>query len=265
MATCHIMLWNIRFGGGRRVSDILKVIADHAPDVTVLAEFMNNNNGIGLRAGLRRQGLKFQAAPNAPSRELSVLIASRRKFIPRTLERELPLWPYRALRGNFKSFTVVGFYVPTMERKRPLLQWMRSAARKMLQTPTLLIGDFNTGIPYIDERDAELTCAAEFREVLQAGWIDLYRVRHAESRERSFYERPWLGYRIDHALGSPSFNQYVREVFYSHERAVCRDFRSLITASGRRFAAKRPLSCAHARWLRFGGVVAPEVQPLKRT
>jgi exodeoxyribonuclease III len=217
MGTCHIMLWNIRFGGGRRVPDILEVISRHAPDIAVLAEFVNDSTAPDLCAGLNADGLEFQAAPDPPPRELSVLIASRYKFKPRTMQRELPLWPYRALRGDFDWFTMIGFYVPTMERKRPVLHWLRDAAREMLGTPTLLIGDFNTGIPRLDERGSELTCSTEFREVLEAGWIDLYRVRYPESRERSFYERPWLGYRIDHALGSASFNRYVREVFYSHD------------------------------------------------
>lgn len=216
MRTLHIMLWNIRFGGGSRLPEVLEVIADHAPDIAVIAEFRNNSTAPALRDGLMTQGLKHQAAPNGPPRELSVLTASRYEFTPRTLENELPLWPYRALRGDFNSFTVIGFYVPTMERKRPVLHFMRDAAATLLENSTLLIGDFNTGIPQVDERGAELTCSNEFREVLDAGWIDLYRVRNPQSRERSFYERPWLGYRIDHALGSPSFNERVRDVYYSH-------------------------------------------------
>jgi exonuclease III len=211
------MLWNIRFGGGSRLPEVLEVIAHHGPDVVVLAEYRNNAVAPQLRAGLQAQGLEFQAAPDSPPRELSVLIASRDRFTPHTLENELPLWPFRALRADFDSFTVIGFYVPTMERKRPVLHFMRDAAAQLMQRPTLLIGDFNTGIPQVDERGAELTCAAEFAEVLAAGWIDLYRVRNPESRERSFYERPWLGYRIDHALGSPAFNQRVRDVYYSHD------------------------------------------------
>ncbi len=213
----HIMLWNIRFGGGSRVLEILEVIAEHAPDILVLAEFRNNSVAPQLCAALEGQGLTFQAAPKSPPRELSVLIASRCEFTPRTLENELPLWPFRALRADFASFTIIGFYVPTMERKRPVLHFMRDAAPQLLQTATLLIGDINTGIPHVDERGAELTCSAEFGEVLDAGWIDLYRIRNPESRERSFYERPWLGYRIDHALGSPPFNERVRDVYYSHD------------------------------------------------
>lgn len=217
MTKCHIMLWNIRFGGGGRLQDILEVIAEHAPDVLVIPEFMNKTTALDLCAGLNTQGLKFQAAPNAPPRELTVLIASRYRFASQSMERELPLWPYRAVRADFNAFNVIGFYVPTMERKRPLLHWMRNAAHQMLHTAALLIGDFNTGVPYVDERGRELTCSAEFQEVLDAGWIDLFRVRHPKSRERSFYERPWLGYRIDHALGSPLFNKGVRRIFYSHD------------------------------------------------
>ena len=93
---------------------------------------------------------------------------------------------------------------------------MRHAAKTLLRNQTLLIGDFNTGVPYQDERSSELTCSAEFSELLARGWIDLWRIRHPDSRERSYYERPWLGYRIDHALGSPAFNQRVREIYYSH-------------------------------------------------
>ena len=133
------------------------------------------------------------------------------------METELPLWPYRAIRGDFDFFTLIGFYLPTMERKRPVLHWTRDSAARLLRKPVLLVGDFNTGIPHVDERGAELTCSAEFREVLDAGWIDLYRVRNPDSRERSFYERPWLGYRIDHALGSPSINRRVQDIFYSHD------------------------------------------------
>ncbi len=194
-----------------------------------------------------------------------MLIASRYEFISRTLERELPRWPHRALRGEFDSFTIVGFYVPTMERKRPLLHWMRDAAGEMLQRATLLIGDFNTGIPYLDERGAELTCSAEFREVLEAGWIDLYRARHPDSREPSFYERPWLGYRIDHALGSPSFNERVRKIFYSHDEryAGISDHSSLHLIVD----SPRTRRSARRREVGFGSgeLVSPESQPLKST
>jgi exodeoxyribonuclease-3 len=210
------MLWNIRHGGGSRVPQILEVIASHRPDILVLTEFRHNAAALELCAGLKKQGLKFQAAPQAPARELSVMIASRFRFKPATLEQGLPLWPFRAMRGDFDQFTLFGFYIPTGERKRPVLHFMRDLAPQQLHKPTLLTGDFNTGVPHQDERGAELTCSAEFVEVLKAGWIDLWRVRHPENRERSYYERRWLGYRIDHALGSPAFNQMVREIYYSH-------------------------------------------------
>jgi hypothetical protein len=70
MKQWHIMLWNIRFGGGSRVPEILEVIANHTPDVAVLAEFRNNSVAGELCAGLHSQGLTFQAAPKAPPREL---------------------------------------------------------------------------------------------------------------------------------------------------------------------------------------------------
>jgi len=207
-------------------------------------EFRHNTVAPQLSSGLLAQGLTFQAAPNGPPQELSVLLASRLPCTPATLEHELPAWPFRAIRGRFDRFTFFGFYIPTGERKRPVLHFMRDLAAEYLNQSTLLIGDFNTGLPYKDERGSELTCSAEFREVLEAGWIDLYRVRNPESRERSFYERPWLGYRIDHALGSPSFDQCVRQIFYSHDEryAGISDHSSLhlILASSRGRDANKP-------------------------
>ncbi len=205
MKSLRLMCWNIRHGGGSRLADVLETIRHHRPDVLALTEFRNNSVAPELRRGLEEQRLKFQAAPQGEARELSVLVASRFAFQAQTLERELTLWPFRALRADFATFSMFAFYVPTGERKRPVLHFMRDLADDFLQRPTLLIGDFNTGLPHLDEWGAELTCADEFAEVLHAGWIDLYRMRYPQSRERSFYERPWLGYRIDHALGSPAF------------------------------------------------------------
>lgn len=112
---------------------------------------------------------------------------------------------------------VFAFYVPTGERKRPVLHFMRDLAPQFLSRPTLLIGDFNTGIPQVDEHGAELTCSAGIRRSARRRWVDLYRMRNPESRERSFYERPSLGYRIDDALRSPPFNELVRDIYYSHQ------------------------------------------------
>jgi exodeoxyribonuclease-3 len=213
----HIMSWNIRHGGGSRAADILEVIAHHRPDLVLLSEFRNNSVAPQICGGLEQQRLAFQAAPGGSARELSVLLASRLPFDPHPLERELSLWPFRAIRGDLAQFVLFGFYVPTGERKRPVLHFMRDLAPQFLRRKALLVGDFNTGIPRLDERGAELTCSAEFAEVLMRGWIDLWRVRNPLSRERSYYERPWLGYRIDHALGSPPLNRCVRNIYYSHD------------------------------------------------
>ena len=143
----RIMAWNIRQGVGTRVADVLEVIDHHRPDVLVLMEFRHNTVAPQLSSGLMAQGLAFQAAPNAPPRKLSVLLGSRLPFAPATLEQELPAWPFRAIRGQFNRFTLFGFYIPTGERKRPVLHFMRNLAAQHSNRPTLLISDFNTGLP----------------------------------------------------------------------------------------------------------------------
>jgi hypothetical protein len=94
------MAWNIRHGGGSRVADVLEVIDHHRPDLLVLMEFRHNTVAPQLSSGLLAQGLTFQAAPNGPPQELSVLLASRLPCTPATLEHELPAWPFRAIRGR---------------------------------------------------------------------------------------------------------------------------------------------------------------------
>src|SRR4051812_12327263 len=72
-----IISFNIRHGGGSRVTRIEEAIAGHAPDVVVLPEFRNNPAGATLRSWLAAQGHVHQSAGTTllPAHN-SVLVAS---------------------------------------------------------------------------------------------------------------------------------------------------------------------------------------------
>ena len=54
----RILNWNIQQGGGTRIPQICRHIADVAPDLVVTSEFRLRNES-ALRTGLLEAGLKF--------------------------------------------------------------------------------------------------------------------------------------------------------------------------------------------------------------
>jgi exonuclease III len=53
---------------------------------------------------------------------------------------------------------------------------------------------------------------------VEQGWIDTWRSRNPEAREFTWFSRGYNnGFRLDHALASPSLNNKVKKVFYSHQ------------------------------------------------
>ena len=53
----RLITWNIRQGGGRRVSRLADELLKQKPDVAVLTEFRDNDAGTALLAMLKKAGL----------------------------------------------------------------------------------------------------------------------------------------------------------------------------------------------------------------
>ena len=213
-----ILSWNIRHGGGSRVTRIQTVIAAHQPDILVLSEFRNNLAGANLRHWLSEFGHQFQAAGNArASTDNAVLVSSLFPFeeIPFP---ELATNSHRCVGARFERLTLLGLYFPVMEAKRPVFAFLKSLPRKYLQKESLIVGDLNTGCRYWDEGRMDLSLVEEFGALIGCGWTDVWRMRNPMLREWSWVE-PWgrhIGYRLDHALVSPPLLSRVQSVHYSH-------------------------------------------------
>ena len=83
---------------------------------------------------------------------------------------------------------------------------------------SLLIGDFNCGIPLLDSQTRTFPCTAWFQRLLAQGWVDAWRRRHPQEREYSWFSASrGNGFRYDHALASSPLDARIRSVRYAQE------------------------------------------------
>ena len=110
---------------------------------------------------------------------------------------------------------MVGVYFAQSHAKRPLFSWLLGGPGG-LERPTIVIGDFNTGLHHVDEAGATFHCASEFGRLAQAGWVDAWRLVHGDVREFSWYSTAGNGFRIDHAFVTPDLASQVVGAAYDH-------------------------------------------------
>jgi exodeoxyribonuclease III len=88
--------------------------------------------------------------------------------------------------GNVNLF---GVYFAMSKRKRPLFDFLLNLPDKFLEEPSMIAGDFNTGLPFEDEMGNTFACSGAFRRLLETGWIDAWRCRHPDAREYTWFSR----------------------------------------------------------------------------
>lgn len=223
----RILTWNLQHGGGSRIHRIVEALESKQADVIVLSEFRHHWGSLTLRARLNDMGYAMQAAPQAEPRLNTVLIAARQEFEAVTFPGQM----VDEVMGDFSAsvvlakmasgINVLGCYFPNNERKRPVFDFLLNLPGEYLNQRTLLIGDFNTGRHYEDETGATFLCVDHFEALLAQGWMDAWRSRNPESREFSWYSRGYQnGFRLDHALASPSLDARIKVVSYSHQERL---------------------------------------------
>lgn len=214
-----LLCWNIKHGGGKRVGQIAVNIERHQPDLVILCEFRHNSAGLHLRQFLKGMGLNHQRSSStaeAPKRN-GLLVASRFPMDDLNIPGDLTGNEHRMLGVRVKGMNLVAFYFPNKEAKHPVFDFILGLPQQYLSEPTLLIGDFNTGLHRIDENDATFYSSDQFKSMLSQGWIDSWRHFHGMLREFTWYSSVGNGFRLDHAFVSPSLLETVQHVKYSHE------------------------------------------------
>jgi exodeoxyribonuclease III len=219
----HILSWNIRQGGGRRVGAIINAIGSRKPDTVVLSEYRETKR-CELELQLARIGLVNQAHSSPGSLHEGILIASKHAFeveessAPRELvgKRWLEVFLPR------HKFTLAGTYVQvggdTSSAKGAVWRGIHAAAERRQDDPFLLVGDFNSGYAAIDAENGSLSCEEYFLGMRGKGFVDVWR-----HKNRCRTEYTWLspraghGFRIDHAFASLSMLRRIRDCHFEHE------------------------------------------------
>ncbi len=175
----------------------------------------------------RLKGARWQVRfPRPGDGERGVLIASRVAIEERggDVVSHLPARAERAVLGG-GLLEVLGIYVPSRdasvaktERKRTFLAALSDAVEAAPEHG-VLIGDLNILEPSHQPRYAWFADWEYdfYRGLLEAGWVDAYRLRSPERIEHSWESHDGDGYRYDHAFVSLALAERVLECSYVHE------------------------------------------------
>ena len=212
---------NLLHGGGPRVRALADAVIALEPDVAVLPEFRPGSPRAGeLMAVFNAAGFAHQrwTTPQDPLVANGVAIVSKVPFDTVNLPFQGSPNGQRVLEVQVTGVDVVGVYFPNRAPKvrfwrEEFLPW----ARLRLASPTVVIGDWNSGSHHVDEAGATLQGAAEFEAMTAMGWTDAWRSRHPDGREFTWYSPGWWnGFRLDHAFLAPSLAPRLLDARYEH-------------------------------------------------
>ncbi|MEE9315016.1 MAG: endonuclease/exonuclease/phosphatase family protein [Rhizobiaceae bacterium] len=217
------MSWNILQGGGRRATAVVETIASHKPDIVTLQEFRRGSGSDEIIRGLKKQGLGFIHIPETQKRsENTILIASRYGFDAGSFLPE-PDTPLSLLEAFFSTANIgfdlnfIAVHFPQKKAQVPLFKALQKDSPSLLETSSMIIGDLNCGIPFIDSDSKSFYATQYYQDLLQMGWIDSWRSRNEEAREFSWVSpRTGNRFRYDQCLCSPAMDRKIKAVFFDH-------------------------------------------------
>ena len=219
----RIVSWNIRAGGGKRVTQIAAQIKKWNADLVALCEFRGTPASRQLAHDLADLGFGAQlmAIDEKKLARNGLLIAARVPLKQIRL-RNAPKEPCRWLLAQVQSaqaFTIGAMHIPNYVtgRKYPYHDAVLDVVGKWRRGKGLLVGDTNTGMPGLDE---EVACfnrrEKEWMEAMEKQrWHDAF--RHLKGRERVY---TWYspngrnGFRLDQAFVNRKLIGSVADVRY---------------------------------------------------
>ena len=211
-----ILTFNIQHGGGTRVSAILESILDHNPDILVLTEFRQNKNAAIIKNNLYKSGYIYSSSSSLNPKQNSVFIASKFHFVASLFPLELKEDTHRALFAQFQDINILGVYFAQKELKINLFNFINNNFINLSNNNGLVIGDFNTGNFYEDEKNTTFSCTHQFNELKVNGLVDSWRSRNKNIKEFSWYSHAGNGFRIDHIFSTATINDRIKNIYYSH-------------------------------------------------
>lgn len=219
----RLVSWNICHGGGKRYPEIIAQLRSWQPDVVGLSEFRGTAPSQSIATALSEMGLTHQHSTvdsTAPNND-RLLLASRYPFAIQTpsVYPHFGRWIHATLDGEI-TWTLIVMWVPNRDLtgvKYAFHDAVVQSLRPLAGQAGLAFGDTNTGAPVLDE-EASFFNVREgqwYKNLAQAGWIDLWRDRYPDRREYTWHTPgSGTGFRIDQVFATGYTNQYIRDVRY---------------------------------------------------
>jgi exonuclease III len=206
-----ILAWNIRQGGDTRSLAIVESILNHKPDLVILSEFRNNASGHLIRTKLLIQGFSYQYASHQHPLKNGVLIASSLACDFRSFSKKIKDYPEALVCADFDQISVWGIYFPH-KKKHTLFEFLMS---EFGHRNHLLMGDFNTGKNYTDQKGDSFWYTDQLIQLERSGFCDAFRLLQGDVKEYSWFSHQKNGFRYDHAWVSHHLISRVRDCYYS--------------------------------------------------
>ena len=216
----RIVSWNIRAGGGKRISGILAQLLEWQPDVIGLAEFRGTSASQWLAAELATAGYRNQLTSiSAKSPAKNALLLASREPLQAIAVPKMPKNSTRWLLAQVATqpgLSLGMMHIPNHTTPRLKYPFM-AALLKMVEAwklgPGLLVGDSNCSHRDLDE---ENPLGPRFHRehdwivgMGQRGWTDAFRHLHGKRREYSWYSHRNNGFRLDQAFCSPQLESAI--------------------------------------------------------
>jgi exonuclease III len=226
----RVVAWNILHGGGpSRLPEIALDVLDARPDLVVLSEFRPGRGG-QLRAVLADHGLQHQTCSGTDPTRNAILLASRWPMVVGGADET-----GEALAANLRPrvhgavlehpagpVAVLGVHIPddgNPSGKAHVWRAVLDYAKPRAAGRTVIAGDTNSGRRGTDDPSGRLGCVTALGHLAMMGYVDAWRAKHAESRERTWSGPKWGPYgesaRIDgiylsRSLASGAFEAELR-------------------------------------------------------
>lgn len=113
---------------------------------------------------------------------------------------------------------LVAAHLPNLRAKLPHWEALLRLASSGQRTPTVYMGDLNTGHNVRDVEDGPFpfTASDQMEALLARGWIDAWRYMHPRTREFTWFSHRSRGFRLDHAFLSPACAPRLRAAWFDH-------------------------------------------------
>ena len=235
----RFLTWNIQSGGGKRVPSIVQELDRLAPDFIALTEVTYGNLD-SLRQALVSQGFGYVETTCAEGRTNSVLVASKVPFV--VTEEPIAHDPERWLSVEIDSlglkilcvhipgatdnkFDGDGFGLSGKKRKELFWDQVIQYAQRYKTDRTILLGDFNTGLPE-DAQGTPFELSDRIRVLRLEKYADVWRSLNPKSREYTWYSKrknkelgtaeDFNGFRLDYLYVSNALRDAIAGAEHVH-------------------------------------------------